>query len=79
MSQTLENTAFLGEILLHLPDLTHQLLRQNKPWQLLLTWGLFFATQSKFLDKNTISFIYLVREMEFQGVNDADINFLVFT
>lgn len=73
LSQTLENTAFLGEILLHLPDLTHQLLRQNKPWQLLLTWGLFFATQSKFLDKNTNSFIYLVSQE--LGVAERDPHF----
>lgn len=73
MSQTLENTAFLGEILLHLPDLTHQLLQQNKSWQILLTWGLFFATQSKFLDKNTSSFIYLVSQE--LGVAERDPHF----
>lgn len=61
-SQTLENTAFMGEVLLHLPDITHDLLRDHKPWQLLFTWGVFFATQSKFLDKNTASFIYLVSQ-----------------
>ncbi|KAG0729634.1 Coiled-coil domain-containing protein 134 [Chionoecetes opilio] len=67
------NTAFLGEILLHLPDLTHQLLRRNKPWQLLLTWGVFFATQSKFLDQNTGSFIYLVSQE--LGVAERDPHF----
>lgn len=73
LSQTLENTAFLGEILLHLPDTMHQLLHQNKPWQLLFTWGLFFATQSKFLDKKTNSFIYLVSQE--LGVAERDPNF----
>ncbi|KAG7166251.1 Coiled-coil domain-containing protein 134-like [Homarus americanus] len=62
LSQTLENTAFMGEVLLHLPDITHALLRDNKPWQLLFTWGIFFATQSKLLDKNSDKFMYLVSQ-----------------
>ncbi|XP_045617202.2 coiled-coil domain-containing protein 134 isoform X2 [Procambarus clarkii] len=62
LSQTLENTAFMGELLLHLPDIMHDLLQDNKPWKLIFTWGAFFATQSKFLDKNTNKFIHLVSQ-----------------
>ncbi|XP_066947546.1 coiled-coil domain-containing protein 134-like [Macrobrachium rosenbergii] len=70
LAQTLENTAFMGEVLLHLPDITHSILKNNKPWQLLFTWGIFFASQSKFLDKNTSHFIYLVSQE--MGVTEKD-------
>ncbi|KAK4317007.1 hypothetical protein Pmani_011908 [Petrolisthes manimaculis] len=73
LSQTLDNTAFFGEILLHLPDITHEILRQNRPWQLLLTWGVFFATQSKFLDNATAKFIYLVSQE--LGLTERDPNY----
>ncbi|XP_068210101.1 coiled-coil domain-containing protein 134-like [Palaemon carinicauda] len=70
LAQTLENTAFMGEVLLHLPDITHSILKNNKPWQLLFTWGIFFASQSKFLDKTTSHFIYLVSQE--MGVTEKD-------
>ncbi|XP_047479074.1 coiled-coil domain-containing protein 134-like isoform X1 [Penaeus chinensis] len=62
LSKTLENTVFMGEILLHFPDTTHKILQENKPWELLFTWGVFFASQSKFLDKSTNTLIYLVSQ-----------------
>ncbi|KAK7076992.1 hypothetical protein SK128_016002 [Halocaridina rubra] len=70
LSQTLENTAFMGELLLHLPDVTHNILKSNKPWELLFTWGIFFTSESKFLDKNTSKFIYLVSQE--MGVAEKD-------
>ncbi|XP_076060274.1 coiled-coil domain-containing protein 134-like [Oratosquilla oratoria] len=62
LSQTLENTALLGEILLHMPDKTHRILRKNKQWKLLFTWGIFFATESKFLDSSTYKLMKLVSQ-----------------
>ncbi|KAK8725756.1 hypothetical protein OTU49_010464 [Cherax quadricarinatus] len=73
LSQTLENTAFMGELLLHLPDIMHSLLRDHKPWQLVFTWGAFFATQSKFLDKNTNKFIHLVSQE--LGIVEKDVRY----
>jgi len=62
LSQTLENTAFFSEIVLHFPSITKKKLRENKSWELLLTWGIFFTSESKFLDKNTKKLIHLVTQ-----------------
>ncbi|CAL4226615.1 unnamed protein product, partial [Meganyctiphanes norvegica] len=59
LSLTLENAALLSELVLHLPDICHRVLRAHKPWHLMLTWGIFFASQSTFLDSNTHKLIRL--------------------
>ena len=60
LGQNIEKTIFFGEILLHLPDITHRVINSNKPWQLLLTWGIFFASQSNFLDDTSKKLVSLV-------------------
>ncbi|KAL7636689.1 UNVERIFIED_CONTAM: hypothetical protein RMT77_012438 [Armadillidium vulgare] len=62
LSLCLENTAFLSEILLHMPDITHEFLKAEKSRTLILTWGIFFASQSNFLDETTKKLIYLASQ-----------------
>ncbi|KAH3855268.1 coiled-coil domain-containing protein 134-like isoform X1 [Dreissena polymorpha] len=47
VSKVLENTALFADILLHLPDMTHQLYDTNKQWEFLIGWATWFAMESR--------------------------------
>ena len=46
LSTVLENTAFLGDIVLRLPDLAHELLDNNDDWKQLIQWAIDFTNDT---------------------------------
>jgi len=53
LSTILENTAFLGDIVLRLPDIAHELLDGNEDWKLLTQWAIDFTNDTHiFVDKD---------------------------
>jgi len=53
LSTILENTAFLGDIVLRLPDIAHELLNGNDDWKLLTQWAIDFTNDTRiFVDKD---------------------------
>lgn len=53
LSTILENTAFLGDIVLRLPDIAHELLDGNNDWKLLTHWAIDFTNDTRiFVDKD---------------------------
>ncbi|KAG7203781.1 hypothetical protein KM043_013802 [Ampulex compressa] len=63
LSSILENTAFFGDIVLHLPDITHRILKAQKKWNATIHWSLNFANETKhFLDRDTKNMMHLVRQ-----------------
>jgi len=46
LSTVLENTAFLGDIVLRLPDIAHELLYNNDDWKLLIQWAIDFTNDT---------------------------------
>ncbi|XP_014277857.1 coiled-coil domain-containing protein 134 [Halyomorpha halys] len=74
LSNILENTAFLGDIILRLPDFTQQVIVNNTEWNELFKWSLIFANKSQLLDSKTITLLNLVnQEMNY---TDRKPNFL---
>jgi len=49
LSTILENTVFVGDILLRLPDITHDLLKVNQDWSISLHWGIGFCNDTAIL------------------------------
>ncbi|XP_015118046.1 coiled-coil domain-containing protein 134 [Diachasma alloeum] len=49
LSSVLENTAFLGDIALQLPDITHRILKKNTNWKNHMHWSLNFVNETRFL------------------------------
>ncbi|XP_018007198.1 coiled-coil domain-containing protein 134 [Hyalella azteca] len=63
LSQTLETTCLLGEVLLHLPSLTHKVLdKLQDQHKTLLAWGVFFTAHSSFLSENTRRLVHLMTQ-----------------
>lgn len=63
LSSILENTALFGDIILHLPDITHRILRTQRSWNSTIHWSLNFANRTRhLLDKSTITMIRLVEQ-----------------
>jgi hypothetical protein len=60
LANILENTAFFGDILLRLPDISHKILTLKHEWEVLLNWSLGFSNQTHLLDKQTEKLLYLV-------------------
>jgi hypothetical protein len=60
LANILENTAFFGDILLRLPDISHKILTLKHEWEVLLNWSLGFCNQTHLLDKQTEKLVYLV-------------------
>lgn len=46
MSKVFENTAMFGDLILRLPDLTHDIYSKNKNWEFLIGWGVWFSMES---------------------------------
>jgi len=55
----IENAAFLGDLVLYLPDITKELLKNNE-WSTVFKWSLSLCQEAKFLDKNTKKMLHLV-------------------
>ncbi|XP_011315560.1 coiled-coil domain-containing protein 134-like [Fopius arisanus] len=49
LSSVLENTAFFGDIVLQVPDITHRILKKNSHWKNQMQWSLNFANETRFL------------------------------
>lgn len=63
MSSILENTALFGDIILHLPDITHRILKMQQGWNLTIHWSLNFTNQMRhLLNKSTNTMIHLVKQ-----------------
>jgi len=60
LANILENTAFFGDILLRLPEISYKILTSKHEWEVLLQWSLGFSNQTHLLDKQTEKLIYLV-------------------
>lgn len=60
LSNILENTAFMGDILLRMPDISQPILHSTD-WPVLYAWSLAFANQTQLLDSSTSKLIQLVR------------------
>ncbi|XP_012541227.1 coiled-coil domain-containing protein 134 [Monomorium pharaonis] len=63
LSSILENTALLGDIVLHLPDITHRILKTQPGWNSTIHWSLSFVNQTRhLLNKSTITMFRLVEQ-----------------
>lgn len=63
LSSILENTAFFGDIILHLPEITHRILKMQQKWNPTIHWSLNFTNQMRhLLNKSTITMIHLVKQ-----------------
>ncbi|KAG5331217.1 CC134 protein, partial [Acromyrmex charruanus] len=63
LSSILENIALFGDIVLHLPDITHRILRTQPRWNSTIHWSLNFANQTQYLlNKSTITMFRLVEQ-----------------
>ncbi|XP_024890402.1 coiled-coil domain-containing protein 134-like [Temnothorax curvispinosus] len=63
LSSILENTALFGDIILHLPDITHRILRTQSGWNSTIHWSLNFANRTRhLLNKSTITMFRLVEQ-----------------
>ena len=60
LSRIMENTAFISDLILYIPDLTKSFLKNNE-WNTMLRWSLGFCRQIPFLDVATEKLFYLVR------------------
>lgn len=57
-----ENTAFMGEITLRLPDMTHALLNKNKEWQLLVRWAVGFCNDTNVFERKDSELLHLMAQ-----------------
>ncbi|XP_032671635.1 coiled-coil domain-containing protein 134-like [Odontomachus brunneus] len=63
LSNILENTALFGDIILHLPDISHRILKAQQSLNSTIHWSLNFANRTRYLlDKSTITMIHLVEQ-----------------
>lgn len=63
LSSVLENTALFGDIILHLPDITHRILKMQQGWNPTIHWSLNFTNKMRhLLNKSTITMIRLVEQ-----------------
>ena len=63
LSNILENTAFVGDILMRLPEITGNLLKNRSDWKILLEWSLKFVNQTQLLDSETRTLIDIVSQL----------------
>ncbi|GAB1607497.1 coiled-coil domain-containing protein 134-like [Argonauta hians] len=51
LSQVLEKTALFSDVMLKLPDVTHDLFDKNDPWRICIAWCIVFCQKSKIYDQ----------------------------
>ena len=59
-ANTVENTMLLGDILLRFPDITHDILKKNKEWDISLKWAISFVGETDILSENDSQLMHLV-------------------
>ncbi|XP_046853707.1 coiled-coil domain-containing protein 134-like [Xenia sp. Carnegie-2017] len=57
-----ENTAFLGDIVLRSPDIAHKLFARNKEWKLLTLWSLSFTNNTRIYDDTDSKLLHLMAQ-----------------
>lgn len=62
MSNILEDTALLGDVLLRLPDVTHEILAYNYEWTVMFRWSIGFCNETMLMDSKTVKMINLVAQ-----------------
>lgn len=55
----IENTAFMGDLVLYLPDATNAFLKNNE-WNMIFKWSLSFCQESVHLNSVTKKMLHLV-------------------
>ncbi|XP_046453275.1 coiled-coil domain-containing protein 134-like [Daphnia pulex] len=61
LSSMIENTAFMGDLVLYLPDATKAFLKNNE-WNTIFKWSLSICQQSVFLSTATKKMLHLVAQ-----------------
>jgi hypothetical protein len=59
LSSMIENTAFMGDLVLYLPDATKVFLKKNE-WNNIFKWSLGMCQQTVFLNSTTKKMLHLV-------------------
>ncbi|XP_065058216.1 coiled-coil domain-containing protein 134-like [Rhopilema esculentum] len=62
LALVVENTAFLGDMLLRLPDITHKILKRNKEWQIIVNWSVGFCNETGLFDNANEKLLSLVAQ-----------------
>ncbi|XP_077983771.1 coiled-coil domain-containing protein 134-like [Glandiceps talaboti] len=62
LSSVLENTAFFGEILLRLPDISHDIYDKRREWKETMAWSVLFAQQTGVFEGVHATFLHLVAQ-----------------
>lgn len=74
LSTVLESTAFLGDIVLRLPDIAHELLDGNDDWKMLTQWAIDFTNDTRiFIEKDRRLISMMAQEL---GVIEKDPDFI---
>ena len=55
-----ENTAFFGDIVLRLPDITHDILKRNQEWDITLKWSVGFCNDTDLYEGTDRKLLHLV-------------------
>ncbi|KAI9564286.1 hypothetical protein GHT06_008024 [Daphnia sinensis] len=61
LSSMIENTAFMGDLVLYLPDATKAFLKDNE-WNTIFKWSLSLCQEAVFLSNNTKKMLHLVAQ-----------------
>ncbi|KZS21485.1 Coiled-coil domain-containing protein 134 [Daphnia magna] len=61
LSSMIENTAFMGDLVLYLPDATKAFLKDNE-WNTIFKWSLSLCQETAFLSNNTKKMLHLVAQ-----------------
>ncbi len=73
LAHVMENTCFLGDVLLRFPDLIHRRFSQDKEWEVLFKWCLSFVESSGLTDDSTNRLLDLVAQEI--GLREKDHNY----
>jgi hypothetical protein len=60
LSNIAENTAFFGDLILRLPDITHNIFDRKKDWNILLGWSIGFCNSTGLFHGNDGKLLHLV-------------------
>ncbi|KXJ23947.1 coiled-coil domain-containing protein 134 [Exaiptasia diaphana] len=75
LAHVLENTALFGDILLRLPDITHQILRRSKEHELLIKWCISICNATEVYDGTGRQLLNLVaQELQLVPKDDNYVN-----
>lgn len=61
LSSLIENSAFMGDLVLYLPDTTKEFLIKNNEWNNLFKWSLSICQAMPILDRYTKKMLHLVK------------------